>query len=102
MSDVRQCLEKLPFWESLSDEEKRFAVRNSAIRRLDAGAHVFSRGDCACVGMVVVVSGSVRAYLLSSEGREITLFRLYEGEPCVLTAACVVRKITVDIHMIAE
>ena len=100
--EVRECLEKLPFWAELSDEERRFAQRNSAMRRIDAGSLVYSRGHCACVGMVYVAKGSVRAYLMSSEGREITLFRLRSGDSCVLTAACVVKRITVDIHMTAE
>ena len=91
---TEQYLKKLPFWEKLSEEEKRFVKRNSAIRRAGEGALIYSR-DCACVGMVYVVSGSLRIYVLSPEGREITLFRLKEGEPCVLTASCVVSQITV-------
>ena len=97
-----ECIEKLPFYGDLTADEKRFALRNSAIRRAAKGALVYSRGSCACVGMVLVLSGSVRTYLLSPEGREITLFRLKEGEPCVLTASCVVSQITVETHMVAE
>lgn len=102
MDEVLRYLETLPFWGKLSDEEKRFALRNSAIRRVDRGALVYSKGDCACVGMVCMGKGSVRAYLLSSEGREITLFRLRPGDTCVLTASCAVRRITVETHMEAE
>ena len=34
--------------------------------------------------MLFVLSGEIRTYLLSEEGREVTLFRLYPGELCVL------------------
>lgn len=97
-----ECIEKLPFYGDLTADEKRFALRSSAIRRAEKGALIYSRGSCACVGMVLVLSGVVRTYLLSPEGREITLFRLSAGEPCVLTASCVVRQITVETHMVAE
>lgn len=98
---TERYLEKLPFWEKLTDDEKRFVKRNSAIRRANEGALIYSR-DCACVGMVYVISGSIRIYLLSPEGREITLFRLGPGDPCVLSASCVVKQISFDTHMTAE
>lgn len=52
--------------------------------------------------MTYVLKGRVRTYLLSEEGREITLFRLEQGDPCVLSAACVVSQITFDTQMEAE
>ena len=36
--------------------------------------------------MLFVLSGEIRTYLLSEEGREVTLFRLYPGELCMLSA----------------
>ena len=44
----------------------------------------------------------MRAYLLSEEGREVTLFRLAPGDVCVLSASCVIRQITFDLHIAAE
>lgn len=101
MTEVKSVLEALPFWDRLSDSEKDFARRNSAIRRAPAGSLLYSL-DCACVGMVHVISGTVRIYLLSPEGREVTLFRLGAGKTCVLSAACVVRQISLDTHMMTE
>ena len=40
--------------------------------------------------MLLLLQGEVRTYLLSEEGREITLFRLYAGDSCVLSASCVI------------
>lgn len=101
MSETLKYLEALPFWDKLTDEEKLFAERNSALRRVNAASLLYSRG-CACVGLVYVVSGSVRVFSLSSEGREITLFRLGPGDPCVLSAGCVIRQIGFDTHMTAD
>ena len=44
----------------------------------------------SCHGMLFILSGEIRTDLLSEEGREVTLFRLYPGEPCVLSASCVI------------
>ncbi|MCR5809268.1 MAG: Crp/Fnr family transcriptional regulator [Clostridiales bacterium] len=98
---TEQYLASLPFWGKLSETERKFVKRNSAIRRAGAGSLIYSR-DCACVGMVYVVSGSLRIYVLSPEGREITLFRLGPGDPCVLSASCVVKQISFDTHMTAD
>ena len=51
--------------------------------------------------MLFVLSGEIRTYLLSAEGREVTLFRLYPGELCVLSASCVISQITFDTQMTA-
>ncbi|MBO4563201.1 MAG: Crp/Fnr family transcriptional regulator [Clostridia bacterium] len=101
MAETTAYLEKLPFWAELTDEERRYAERNSAIRHAPKDTLLYSR-DCACMGLVYVIKGSVRIYLLSPEGREITLFHVGAGEPCVLSASCVVRQIDFDTHMVTE
>ena len=52
--------------------------------------------------MFLVISGEIRTYLLSEEGREITLFRLYPNDICVLSASCVISQITFDTFMTAK
>ena len=101
MERVKNILGSLPFWEHLSDEEKAFALRNSAVRHAPKGSLLYSRG-CACLGLAVVITGSLRIYSLSPEGREITLFRLGPGEASVLSAACVIKQLSFDTHMSAE
>lgn len=101
MEELMDLLPRLPFWEKLDGAEKTFVRRNSAIRRAGAGQLIYSR-DCACVGLVYVLSGTLRIYALSAEGREITLLRLGPGDPCVLSASCVVKQISFDTHMMAE
>ena len=52
--------------------------------------------------MFLVISGEIRTYLISEEGREITLFRLYPNDICVLSASCVISQITFDTFMTAK
>ncbi|MDE6470306.1 MAG: Crp/Fnr family transcriptional regulator [Eubacterium sp.] len=50
----------------------------------------------------MIVGGTSRVYIMSEEGREITLFRLKERDCCVLSASCVISEITFDTYMMAE
>ena len=43
-----------------------------------------------------------RVYLLSEEGREVTLYRIGPGELCVLSASCVISQITFETEIVAE
>ena len=52
--------------------------------------------------MFLIISGEIRTYLLSEEGREITLFLLYPNDICVLSASCVISQITFDTFMTAK
>ena len=50
----------------------------------------------------MVASGQLRAYILSEEGREITLYRLLEQDICLFSASCIIRSIQFDITVTAE
>ena len=75
----------LPFWDDLSDDQKRSLVRATRPLAAQAGDRV-QGGGSGCAGVVVALTGSLRAYMLSETGKEITLFRVEPGESCVLAA----------------
>ena len=64
--------------------------RSAFVHRYEKGEFVHS-SDNECLGMLFVLSGELRTDLLSEEGREVTLFRLYPGELCVLSASCAIQ-----------
>lgn len=47
-------------------------------------------------------SGQLRAFILSEDGREITLYRLFERDLCLFSASCMMRSIQFDITIQAE
>lgn len=96
-----ELLSGLPFWEHLEESQKEYIIHHTMVHHYEKGSMIYSSGSM-CLGMTCVLKGSIRVYLLSEEGREITLFRLEQGDPCVLSAACVVSQITFDTHMTAE
>jgi len=52
-----------------------------------------------CIGMFLIKKGSVSLSVVSTEGKKVTLFRMGEGDICVLGAACILRQITFDVHL---
>ena len=85
-----------PFWSSLTDADKESIVRACYGEKLNKG-QIMHRSEDTCKGLMSVVSGSLRTYIVSEEGREITLFRIFGGEVCVLSASCLMDTIEFDI-----
>ena len=88
-------LRRLPFWDHLSDSEKELVEANSMINKYSQGQMIYN-SDVECSGIMMVLTGELRMSIMSEEGREITLYRLYENELCALTAACILEQITFD------
>ncbi|MDD2268205.1 MAG: Crp/Fnr family transcriptional regulator [Eubacteriales bacterium] len=93
--------EYFEFWDNLSDVEKNTLLTNSALLKYEKD-QIIQNGENDCVGVILVKKGTIRTFMLSEEGRDITLYRLGEGDVCVLSASCIIRSITFDVHMEAD
>ena len=89
-----------PFWNLLSSEQKDNICRTSHAIKFPKGTNIHN-GD-ECTGVILVKSGSLRVYMLSEDGKDITLYRLFPGDLCILSASCVLTTITFDVHVDAE
>lgn len=96
MVEIETMGSVVPFWDSLSEQEKRELAQTSHIQSFTANECIHDANQ-ACIGVFFVLTGSARAYMLSEEGREVTLFRVVEKESCVLSASCVMPLVTFDI-----
>ncbi|NLK39969.1 MAG: Crp/Fnr family transcriptional regulator [Clostridiales bacterium] len=102
LDNFESLLEKyFTFWDHLSADEKNLLLSNAALKQYGKGQSLHNGND-DCIGVFLVNRGTLRTYILSEEGREITLYRLYEGEMCVLSASCVLSSINFDVHIDAE
>lgn len=99
--ETQPILTKLPFWNKLSDEEKTVAQGGLTQHTYEKDVYILGFSD-ACLGMVYIHKGSIRVYITSEEGREVTLFHISEGEYCVFSSACAIGGIALDVQMIAE
>lgn len=92
--------ETFPFWEKMSETDKETFLRSSQSVNFKKGTNIHDGNECT--GVIMVKSGSLRMYLLSEEGKEITLYRLSPGEICIFTASCVLEAITFDVFVDSE
>jgi len=89
------------FWAHLTEEEKIFVCQNTEFVTYHPGQNIHS-ADTRCVGVLFVKSGCLRVYIMSEEGKEVTLYRVAAGEVCILSASCVLTEITFDVYIDAE
>ncbi len=93
--------EIFPVWAKLNRTQQQRLLAGLSERRVERGA-VLHNGQADCTGLFVVQSGQLRAYILSDEGREITLYRLFDRDICLFSASCIMRSIQFDIAIEAE
>ncbi|MDW7672353.1 MAG: Crp/Fnr family transcriptional regulator [Bacillota bacterium] len=77
----------LPFAEVLNREEKNRLLEHSTEVRYPAGKLLVESG-ALCEHVYVVLDGLIRIYKLSEEGREITYYRVGNGETCLFSMGC--------------
>ena len=85
-----------PFWERLNENEQHMVSANVLSQEMQKG-DILHRGCGECSGIVHVAKGQLRVYIVSEEGREVTLYRLHQGEMCVLSASCLMDAIVFDV-----
>ena len=91
----------LPFYNKLSPEDQTALEQAAVLRSVQAGTLLHS-GSADCLGLLVIQDGQLRASITSAEGREITLYRLFERDICLFSASCMLRSIQFDIAIEAE
>ena len=93
--------EYFPIWNKLTPAQQERLASVTDLQRIPKGTIVHD-GSPECKGMVVVKSGQLRAYLLSDEGREITITRFFEMDICLFSASCVMPNMMFDVFIEAE
>ena len=90
-----------PIWDKLSDVQRNRILDGLVCHQIGRGTVIHS-GSMDCTGLLLVKSGQLRAYILSDEGREITVYRLLDRDVCLFSASCMLRSIQFDITIEAE
>lgn len=86
----------LPFWPILTPEEQQLFRDTSVFSTIPKGT-ITHRADQDCRGIMLLLSGQLRAYIVSEEGREVTLYRVRGGETCVMSSSCLMDAIVFDV-----
>ena len=90
-----------PIWNKLTDDQRQ-RISQRVMRREVKKGTLLHDGSNECTGLLLVRSGQLRAYILSDEGREITIYRLFDRDMCLFSASCIMRSIQFDITVEAE
>lgn len=90
-----------PIWDKMEPKQKEILLKAAVKSTIKKGT-ILCDGGKECTGLVLVCDGLLRAYMLSEDGREITLYRLFEHDICLLCASCVMNNIQSDIIIEAE
>ena len=69
----------------LAKADKQLLCENTAEKHFDRSQPVHD--NMGCTGLFIVRSGRLRLYMLSEDGKEVTLYRLSPGDICMLSAS---------------
>lgn len=93
--------EFFPVWNKLT-ENQRATIAGAAFERDFPKGGILHKGGTECTGLILVQSGQLRAYTTSPDGKEITLYRLFERDMCLLSASCMMNGIQFSVWLTAE
>ncbi len=90
-----------PIWDKLSAQHRQRIEELAVLSNVAAGT-VLHDGSPNCLGLILVRSGQLRAYMLSEEGREVTIGRFFEMDICLFSASCVMPSMQFEVMIEAE
>lgn len=91
----------LPFFSKLDKAQQERLTNSVETMTVKAGT-VVHNGSLDCLGLLLIQKGQLRVYTLSSEGREVTLYRLFEHDICLFSASCIMPDIQFDVIVETE
>lgn len=100
-ADIKYIAKAFPFWSELDRDDKNFVLDHIFPVHYEKGKSIHS-GSMDCIGVLLIRKGDLRVYILSDEGKEVTLYRLSDGDICILSASCILNNITFDVYIDAE
>ena len=90
-----------PIWDKLTPSQQQRIADVTQYHEVKSGT-ILHDGGPNCLGLMLVRSGQLRAYMLSEEGREITITRFFERDLCLFSASCVMPNMHIDVFIEAE
>jgi len=100
-SDKVYMSEHLNFWNKLSNSQQVDIENCAFVANYEKGKSLYSTNN-ECLGLVLIKSGQLRAFITSNDGKEISLFRLLSLDVCILSASCMIKNINFDLNIQIE
>ena len=77
-------------------------LRGAVIEKKLAKGQIMMGDHKSCTGIPMVLRGRLRLFRISDKGREMTLYRIREGELCVMAGVCAMGDVAYDFSIEAE
>ncbi|MBR5126974.1 MAG: Crp/Fnr family transcriptional regulator [Roseburia sp.] len=90
-----------PIYENLTSEEQALLTRHARLHTFEKDT-LLHNGSNDCLGLVLIRSGQLRVFITSEEGREITIYRLFDRDMCLFSASCMMNSIQFNISVMPE
>jgi len=90
-----------PFFDQLTPAQKTL-LNSSAVHRTAPKGTLLHNDASDCLGLIAVSAGQIRAFIYSEEGKEMTIYRLFERDICLFSASCIMRSLQFDITLTTE
>ncbi len=90
-----------PFWEYLESSEEELLLGNTTHILVPRGTNIYCAND-DYDGIFLIIQGALRAYFLSEDGRDITLYRLFEDEVGAIAPNGALSEVSFDLNIETE
>lgn len=94
-------LSYLPVFNKLTKSQQETLTKAAFVHKFQKN-EILHNGSSDCTGLILVLSGQLRAFTISDDGKEITMYRLFERDICLFSASCIMNSIQFDITISAE
>ncbi len=91
----------IPVWDKLTKTQQE-NLMNASVKKTFKKGEFLHDGSYECTGFIIVLSGRLRVFTISADGREITIYRLLPNDVCLFSASCVMENLSFDISITAD
>lgn len=93
--------DKLSFFKEL-DAKQQLGLQQALLKKHFYKGEIMQGGAENCSGLFLIYKGQIRTYIISESGKEITLYRLFDGDVCIFSASCMMKNIAFELHIEVE
>ena len=93
--------EHFPIWDKLTASQQNTLKDSAFHQTLEKGTIIYNHST-DCLGILLIRSGQLRVFMISEEGREFTLYRLFDMDMCLFSASCAMQNIQFEVTIEAE
>lgn len=94
-------MEVFPFINDMKTSEYKILRNNIYFSNMKKGEYIIGAND-RCESIPLVISGSLRLFRTSEDGREMTGYHVNQGNICILASLCILGEIIYDFSAQAE